>query len=177
LVLKNRANHDAVVILEGQALKDITFSNGLAVKKGTYLSMCGGAILKNSDPPVQLEGAIERRPVTDFDAFRFAVPEEKVASNSEDSDPSHPKRDSIGNTNLATSISPGNLTFGYGRMSCPGRYFAVHSIKAIVVSLLMQYEVEMESAKGPGLQRPDNIQAGNVIIPNPSVVVRYRAKT
>jgi hypothetical protein len=138
--------------------------------------MCGGAILKNSNPPIQLEGAIERRPVTDFDAFRFVVPEEKVASSNEDPDLSHPKRDGIRNTNLATSISPGNLTFGYGRMSCPGRYFAVHSIKAIVVSLLMQYEVELECPEGSGQKRPDNIQAGNVIIPNPSVAVRYRSK-
>jgi hypothetical protein len=143
--------------------------------------MCGGAILKSNGPPVQQRQTVyeKTRSVTEFDAFRYVVTEgsAKVIPSKEDS-PSIDKTVPTTNlaANLATAISPTNLTFGYGRMSCPGRYFAVHSIKSIVVGLLLQYDIELEQARGLKSGRPKNIQAGNVTIPDPQVSVRFRSK-
>nr|Q6Q879.1 RecName: Full=Cytochrome P450 monooxygenase sirE; AltName: Full=Sirodesmin biosynthesis protein E [Plenodomus lingam]AAS92549.1 SirE [Plenodomus lingam] len=164
-----RLNPTNWIILEGQAQKDLTFSTGLCVEKGSYLSICGGAILKSNGPP--LSTSSNPPPIDEFHAFRYVTPDSGIST-----DVSTANGNSNANSNLATAISPTNLTFGYGRMSCPGRYFAVHSIKAIVVGLLLRYDVEFEKKDGEERGRPRNVQAGNVIIPDPSVMVRVRAR-
>jgi hypothetical protein len=149
------------VILEGKAVRDIKFSNGLSIKSGSYLSIPGGAILESNGASTSPPSG-NSIPTTEYNAFRFSDPDSAKS-----------------NTNLATSISPGNITFGHGRMSCPGRYFAVYLIKALVVDLLTRYDTELVGgAVGEvgRVCRPKNIRVGNVMIPDPSVEIKYRMK-
>lgn len=150
------------VILEGKAVKDLTFSNGFRVKKGTYMSMPGGAILKSNDDILRDCGYSASASSSEFDAFRFS------------SQGKYDRDGPLSNLNAATSISTENISFGYGRMSCPGRYFAVNSIKALVAGLLTQYDVQLQSDESGRIARPKNIHVGNVIIPDPTVMVKYR---
>jgi cytochrome P450 len=47
------------------------------------------------------------------------------------------------------SVSPdlNFVSFGTGRHACPGRFFAVYEIKALVAHVLMTYDVKPEDEK------------------------------
>lgn len=51
------------------------------------------------------------------------------------------------NKYLADQTSLDNLTWGYGKLACPGRHFAVNVTKMILARLLMEYDFKF----------PDNI--------------------
>lgn len=50
-------------------------------------------------------------------------------------------RASAGAANQMVTVSPNNLTFGYGRHACPGRFFAVNEIKMILGRAILDYDI------------------------------------
>ncbi|KAK3317330.1 cytochrome P450 [Cercophora scortea] len=47
------------------------------------------------------------------------------------------------------STTPDNLSFGYGRHACPGRFFAAHELKLILAHLILAYDIRLPAdAKG-----------------------------
>ncbi|CAD6451447.1 523ff31b-83c7-4f83-86e0-be06ec8d3804 [Sclerotinia trifoliorum] len=52
-----------------------------------------------------------------------------------------------------TSIEPGNLAWGNGRQTCPGRWYAGVVIKLVVGTLLEGYEMKFPE----GVRRPENL--------------------
>lgn len=58
------------------------------------------------------------------------------------------RKASAGAANQMVTVSPSNLTFGYGRHACPGRFFAANEIKMIVGRALLNYDIALpEGAK------------------------------
>ncbi|KAJ3570644.1 hypothetical protein NP233_g4261 [Leucocoprinus birnbaumii] len=96
------------------ATSDFTFSDGTAVPKGTHISVTARAI--NLDQRYYSEPG-------DFQGFRFA-----------DQDPLKAQM---------TALNPEFITFGLGRHACPGRFFAVAEIKAIVARILLNYDIKL----------------------------------
>ena len=47
------------------------------------------------------------------------------------------------------TTSADNLQFGYGRLACPGRFFAALELKMMFASLLMQYDFKFADGKRP----------------------------
>ena len=45
------------------------------------------------------------------------------------------------------TLSPDFLLFGHGRHACPGRFFAVNELKALVAYVLMTYDIKLEDDK------------------------------
>ncbi len=45
------------------------------------------------------------------------------------------------------TLSPDFLLFGHGRHACPGRFFAVNELKALVAYVLMMYDIKLEDDK------------------------------
>ena len=62
-----------------------------------------------------------------------------------------------------SSINPGNLAWGSGRVTCPGRRYASVQIKLLLANILRDFEI-----KFPGTQteRPANTYRNDSIAPN-----------
>ena len=52
-----------------------------------------------------------------------------------------------------TSITKTQMQFGSGRNACPGRWFASHLVKMVLVALLARYELKLKEGEG----RPKSI--------------------
>jgi cytochrome P450 len=49
-------------------------------------------------------------------------------------------------------VGKNDLSFGYGRHACPGRYLGHLNIKLILAEVLLRYDVKLS----PGQERPQN---------------------
>ncbi|KAJ8128392.1 hypothetical protein O1611_g5244 [Lasiodiplodia mahajangana] len=74
---------------------------------------------------------------------------------------------------LAGQTSPDNLAFGYGKLACPGRAFAVGETKLILSRLIAQYDFRFpETIRS----RPENMYADKNVFPDPNVKVMMRRR-
>ncbi|KAI9465948.1 cytochrome P450, partial [Lactarius psammicola] len=132
------------------ALRPFTFSNGVTVPAGTLVAAPTGAINR--------DGEIFPNP-EEFDGFRFAKP-----------------REGDGNAvavRQALSTSADNLTFGIGRHACPGRFFAVNEVKALLAHVVVTYDIKFEEGK----QAPRSLYIGSTRIPgNANAMFRKRQR-
>lgn len=71
------------------------------------------------------------------------------------------------------SVTKENMSFGFGRHACPGRYFAGNEIKMIVAQLLLKYDVKMP---GGEKTRYESIASGVVSAPDPTKVLLFRRR-
>ncbi|KAH9066645.1 cytochrome P450 [Lactarius vividus] len=120
------------------ALRPFTFSNGVTVPAGTLVAVPSAA--------AHMDREIYPDP-EEFDGFRFARLRERdgvtVAGQ------------------LATSTSAEYLTFGYGRHACPGRFFAVNEVKALLAHVVVTYDIKFEEGK----QAPRGFIVNSIRIP------------
>ncbi|KAH9047277.1 cytochrome P450 [Lactarius hengduanensis] len=126
------------------ALRPFTFSNGVTVPAGTLIAAPTGAI--NGD------GEIFPNP-EEFDGFRFTKP-----------------REHDGNTAAGRQVlykTAENLIFGYGRHACPGRFFAVNEVKALLAHVVVTYDVKFEEGK----QAPSSFSIGSMRVPGKANVM------
>lgn len=67
-----------------------------------------------------------------------------------------------------------NLSFGYGKLSCPGRAFSVGEIKLILARLINQFEFKFPEGKS----RPLNMYADENVFPDPEgrIIMRLRQR-
>ncbi|KAJ5323672.1 hypothetical protein N7476_002272 [Penicillium atrosanguineum] len=153
----------------------LTLSDGLIIPKGTHICFPSGPMSK--DPSF----IANPRP---FDGFRWS----QDASDRNALDASDAVENAISlngkqyNATLApltstsfVSISPSNMHFGFGRQACPGRFFAVNTIKAILSRLIMEYDFKFDDCQAG--QRPVNWAVGEHVLPNTSPVVLIRKRS
>lgn len=95
--------------------EDMTLPNGIALKKGSRLSVDG---YRMSDPELHNEPEVYR-------PFRF-----------------YEMRSQPGGEHMAqlSATSVDHLGFGHGEHSCPGRFFAANEIKIALCHLIIKYE-------------------------------------
>lgn len=60
----------------------------------------------------------------------------------------------------AVCVRPTNLTFGYGRHACPGRFFAVSEIKILLAVILVNYDIKLREGSG---ERHQNLIFGSTV--------------
>lgn len=53
-----------------------------------------------------------------------------------------------------SSVTKSDLSWGFGRNACPGRYLSAINIKLIMAELLTNYDIKL----GDGVSRPQNIE-------------------
>ncbi len=60
-----------------------------------------------------------------------------------------------------TAIEPGNLSWGHGRFSCPGRWYASAMMKLVLATLILDYDFEYP--KGQSVRPPDFVMDLHVL--------------
>ncbi|KAH8773841.1 cytochrome P450 [Diaporthe sp. PMI_573] len=110
-----------------------TFSDGLTVPRGTRLTFPIMAIMKEND---RLEKPAE------FDAYRFLHLRDSSSDN-----------EAVEYQWAASTSSPENLMFGYGKHACPGRYYCIRQAKLIFTKLIVDYDLEWLSPTAARPQR------------------------
>ncbi|RYP66869.1 hypothetical protein DL769_005901 [Monosporascus sp. CRB-8-3] len=94
----------------------------------------------------------------DFDAFRFS---RAFEGNEHKSD-----REAV----ASTTCSPSFLVFGYGRRACPGRWYAMQTLKQTLAYIVLHYDVEL-------IGKPRERRALlNVMVPQQDLEIRIRRK-
>ncbi|KAA8566351.1 hypothetical protein EYC84_008933 [Monilinia fructicola] len=63
------------------------------------------------------------------------------------------------------------LVWGAGRISCPGRFYAVVVLKLVLSQILTGYECELEEIKGSR-----SVQWRTALIPKASITLRMRPR-
>jgi len=125
-----RMNTTGIVVMYRLALRPFTFSNGVTIPEGTIVSVPASTI--------HMDENIYSNP-EQFDGFRFSKARDMGG-------------DIMMASHSAVSTSPEYLVFGLGRHTCPGRFFAVNQIKALVARIIMTYDIKFE--EGQEVPRP-----------------------
>ncbi|EAU87973.1 cytochrome P450 [Coprinopsis cinerea okayama7 len=132
---------------------DFTFSNGVVVPAGFRVAVPADAT--HRDPQYYED------PHT-FKGFRFV-------DESEDSEGFN--LDSLRNQMVALDTT--FLLFGNGRSACPGRFFAVAEIKAMLAHLLMNYDFKLPN---DSREPPTPHWLGHTRLPNESAEILFRKR-
>lgn len=77
-----------------------------------------------------------------------------------------PEPDDVHSTNTQqdyTGIEPGNVSWGNGRFTCPGRWYAAVMIKLVLANLLLEYDISFPSGQ---TERPANSKYDTEVHPN-----------
>ncbi|TGO51091.1 hypothetical protein BOTNAR_0368g00010 [Botryotinia narcissicola] len=120
-----------------------TLSTGLHLPRGTFISMAASSLSR--DPTYYIGPS---SPST-FDPSRFyqSLAQKQTGA-------SNPLQE-------FTGIEPGNLAWGSGRQTCPGRWYAGAIIKLVVGEILKGYELKFPE----GVRRPENVYWNAGIMP------------
>ncbi|KAI8664580.1 hypothetical protein NCS55_00967400 [Fusarium keratoplasticum] len=136
-----RLNPPDLTSFQRKALSDMTLSNGLRIPKGARIVLPTGAI--------NMDREFFEDPQT-FDGFRYY----RIRTANKEAR----------NTNQMVTVGKKDLTWGYGKHACPGRYIAEVAMKLLVIEFLMRYDIRLpENVK----ERPKNIEFEGLIIPDP----------
>jgi len=150
-----RVNSLNLLILTRLALKSYTFSNGLTIPKGNYVTTSSYSIHQDDGKYAE---------ANEFKPWRFV-------------DENHPADKEKGGPNAAkqyVETGPDYLAFGYGKHACPGRFFAANELKAMLCYVVMNYDIKLE---GGETVRPENLYVGSTVSPNPAAKVMFRKRT
>ncbi|KAK7058629.1 hypothetical protein VNI00_002265 [Paramarasmius palmivorus] len=103
-----------------KSLCDFIFSDGTVVPEGTFIATAPRALHFDESHYID---------PNHFDGLRFQR-----------------LREEFGNNFKYRMVTPGDnwLSFGAGRHSCPGRFFAVNELKALVSYTLLKYDIKVD---------------------------------
>ncbi|KAG6354189.1 hypothetical protein INS49_004793 [Diaporthe citri] len=76
------------------------------------------------------------------------------------------------NSHLFVTANARHTSWGQGKHTCPGGFFAGHMIKVILRKLLLQYDVALEE----GTTRPKNVVFGAAVLAAPKANLRFRKR-
>ncbi|TVY83155.1 Cytochrome P450 monooxygenase AtmP [Lachnellula suecica] len=129
-------------------MEPITLSDGVTLPKGVHLVI--------PVVPIALE-SVEPNPEM-FDGFRHYRERQKPGQS---------------NLHQFAMTDKNTMHFGHGRYSCPGRFFASHTIKILIAQLILRYDFKFL----PGESRPKNLLAHEYCFPDPTarILMKERA--
>lgn len=70
------------------------------------------------------------------------------------------------------TTTPDMHGFGHGEHACPGRFFASNELKIALVHAIMKYDWAFEEGKN----RPETVLQVDLMMPDPTVKLRYRSR-
>ncbi|KAI6028873.1 cytochrome P450 [Pisolithus orientalis] len=138
----------SVLGLSRKAMSDITLADGTFIPQGTFLAFPAHAM--------HHDDAVYENPNV-FKPFRFADMRNKEFE---------------GSRHQMVAITPDLLSFGLGRHTCPGRFFAATVLKTMLAHIVMSYDVK----RGNDESRPNTLHVGRAIVPNPTAKVMFRRR-
>ncbi|KAK7225222.1 hypothetical protein V2G26_013225 [Clonostachys chloroleuca] len=157
-----RLSPPSVIGMKRVFVRAHTFADGTHVPAGAYACMAIHAI----------ENDESHTPDADrFDGLRsFRTWEEEREKQMAGKSKASAINSSSGNPFLFETPTPTSLNFGYGRTACPGRSFASHAIKMVLVKLFGDYEFQFL----PGSGRPPNVMAHEFMFTSPEQKILVR---
>ncbi|KIY48214.1 cytochrome P450 [Fistulina hepatica ATCC 64428] len=132
--------------MERKTMQPLTLSDGTYIPKGTLIFTTD---LPHRDPSKYDD------PQT-FDPWRFY----KMRNS-----------DNLASSAPLTAVGPAFVTFGRGRHTCPGRFFAAMELKTIIAHILLDYDIKFLDGKRP----KDSIFVYQCF-PNPKARVLFRRR-
>ncbi|GME27393.1 hypothetical protein N0V90_012135 [Neofusicoccum parvum] len=142
-----RTNPPARTTFKRCVRKDVTFSDGTFLPKGTLLEI---------DSSVRYEDPKLWETPEQFDGLRFLRLREQTQEKS---------------SHQFVTANSDYLFWGLGKHACPGRFFASNEIKTLLAMFLLEYDLSLP--KGIS-QRPENLGFGSNIMPNPTAQLLVR---
>ncbi|KAJ4014167.1 hypothetical protein NW752_005886 [Fusarium irregulare] len=138
-----RLNSPDLTTFQRAAVADMTLPDGTFVPKGTKLEINTCSIHADKD--------LYENP-QEFDGLRF-----------------YKMRQGPGQENKYkySSVGREDLSWGFGRHACPGRYLSAVNIKLILAELLMNYDIKLCE----GAKRPPNIEFEVLCSPDPNYAI------
>jgi cytochrome P450 len=153
--------------IERRLMTDYTFSNGLRLPKDTIISFPMWAVI-HSDKTRTFSAEYNKgtgNPGPEvFDGNRFA----RLRSI--------PGRESRHQT---VNTGADSANFGHGPHACPGRFLAIYEVKALLIELLLRYDIRLKDdleGKGGEEKRPQNMANEMSNIPNPMAQLEIRKR-
>lgn len=146
--------------------KGVDLSGGLHIPKGVRVVVPNHAIHR--------ESAFYGETANEWDGFRFSAPREAyledVAAAVGDPD----RLDRVLEQKNQGLIATGAdfLSFGHGRHSCPGRFFASQEMKLMLAHIVMSYDIEVV-----GGERPPNMLMNGACIPSQTAELRVKVRS
>ncbi|KFA45495.1 hypothetical protein S40293_10289 [Stachybotrys chartarum IBT 40293] len=140
-----------------KVIKPFRLSNGESIPAGVYVQIPAGVMAFDEDLFSDAKT---------FNALRFFE-----LQQAKDKETSHSKAvKSVTSTQLV-GVDQTNLIWGYGRHTCPGRFFAANELKMILAVILLHYEVK----NPPGITgRHQDLWNGPYSIPDPEKTIMIR---
>ncbi|PPJ54504.1 hypothetical protein CBER1_02470 [Cercospora berteroae] len=152
------------VVAEGGV--QIKTSEGVVhLPQGTHVAVQAAAL--HRDPEVFGPDAAEYRPLRHYQQQTAPQPE-KLGIKLSSEAPQHQQASQT----LAIQISESFLSFGLGRHACPGRFFAINTMKLILGALLIKYEI-LPAEKG---EEKKSLKIGEAIVPSEKWVVKLKRR-
>ncbi|KAF2029035.1 cytochrome P450 monooxygenase-like protein [Setomelanomma holmii] len=132
-----------------RVLKGITLSNGQYIPPGVIIEVPSQAVYADSEHYPDSET---------FDGFRHY----KLRRGGTATD--HARHQFV-------TTNDTNLTFGYGRHACPGRFFAANEIKMILARLILEFDIKMP---GDATERYKQMEFGRTTAPSPGKTIMLK---
>ncbi|KAK8171207.1 cytochrome P450 [Phyllosticta citrichinensis] len=154
-----------LVIGKRVALQPIPLSNGITLPAGTHVACPSEAV--GTDPSMYADPL----------SFR---PERFLKTSGTASPAAHVNTATTAATttrNALTASTKNSLHFGFGRHSCPGRFFAAVEIKLVFAFLVQGWDVALGERGQAGQElRPASRERGDSITPDPSAMLWVRRR-
>jgi Cytochrome P450 len=129
-------------------------SNGLIIPANTTINIAGIGV----DPSLSHSSFL-----ASFEPQRF-----------HDEDAKTPEK---GNVQAFTSLSPENLSFGYGRQSCPGRFYSAVQIKLVAAKVLIGWDISLKGSEdGSTPKRPKNVNIEERVMPAKESIIVFKKR-
>ncbi len=83
------------------------------------------------------------------------------------------------NNHQFVSTDSSSLAFGWGKHSCPGRFFASNEIKVLIAELIKRYDMGLGpngEGEKDGFKRPKTLEMGFAYCADPRATVFFRSR-
>ncbi|KAI4095181.1 MAG: hypothetical protein LQ339_007341 [Xanthoria mediterranea] len=147
-----RVNPSTFLGFDRKVMSNIKLSDGTVIDAGETIAMPSG--------PMSQDHSYYTDP-SKFDGYRFC----HVTAEGQGQSPELEKE--------YTEIEPGNLSWGHGRFSCPGRWYASTVMKLLLATLILEYDFKFPDGQS---RRPANYVMDVHVLPDMKQQVLFKKR-
>ncbi|KAL9530972.1 Cytochrome P450 monooxygenase [Sphaerulina musiva] len=149
-------------------MRKVTKPSGITLPNGTHIPY--GIKIATPNVAIHRDPAFYPSP-NEYDAFRYSRSRETTTTTTTPTTTTEPLSSRTHHQAMLVTTSENFLSFGHGRHSCPGRFFAAQEMKLMLAYIVLTYDVRIE-----GTGRPKNIEIKGAAFPDPGarLLVRLR---
>ena len=146
-----------IVSFDRIATSTFALQDGTIIPEGTFISMAAG--------PMAMDPENYHDPLT-FSATRFCGSDNPAADT--DVATEKPQR-----THEFVGTESGNIHWGHGRFTCPGRWYASAIMKLIIAQIVLRYDIKFPEGQR---ERLPNVYLDLIVEPNPKQAILFRSR-